>query len=475
MPIPLFKSLLAVSISISVLSIQSTQAVQAAEDPFAPYLASVPPIVQTISEVNSGSGAAAITTKKFTFASRGAVNTVYGILVQPQAAGVYPAMLVLHGGGGDAETVAGIAQLFAQRGYVALAVDLPGIAGTTNTPYTTGPWKSRALGEGPRFEVATGPQTSMLVDAEVAGLEGFNLLRSQANVKKDAMGITGYSWGGYSTTMLSGLLGDKVKAAYAVFGCGFYDKGSFWKTIIADLSAADRNTWLTYLDAGRRAPGMKAAYFLEGETNDTYFWPEAVTATLDAVPGVKNHAWGPNLNHHQMDAGATMQRLWFDYYLKGTGSPFAEVSVNKIEAQKDGSRKIGFDVKLPAGVTVDSARLYYSEVKTDWQSRVWIPIAAKVEAGSGPAGYGATLPAELSGKQYDYYALVTDARTVATASAMYNSAATTVSVGRTVGRGAPALAGDWDGNGKNPSRVSDIRGRLFRRTARALLTWAHGY
>lgn len=393
------------------------------EDPFTPFLASIPPITQTLSQVNSGAGSAAITTRKFIFSSRNAANTVYGILVYPQAAGTYPGILVLHGGGGDAETVAGVAASFAQRGYVALAIDLPGIAGTTNTPNTNGPWKSRPLGEAPRFDVSGGPQTSMLVDAEVAGLEGFNLLRSQTDVKPEAMGITGYSWGGYSTTLLTGLLGDKVKAAYAVFGCGFYDKGSFWKDMIAAMPAADRDVWLQYLDAGRRAPNIRAAYFLEGETNDTYFWPEAVGATLDAVIAPnKNHAWGPNLNHNQMAAGGTMQRLHFDYYLKGLGNAFATVEVKNIAAQPDGGKKIGFDVKLPSGVVVDSARLWYSEVKPDWQSRVWVPINAKSETGSA---YSAILPADIAAKQVNYYVLVTDTRTVATASSMYNSASTT--------------------------------------------------
>jgi dienelactone hydrolase len=444
--------------------------VLAVDDPFVPFLTSIPPITQTLSQVNSGSGPAAITTKKFTFSSRNTVNTVYGVLVYPQAAGTYPGILVLHGGGSNAEGVAGVAAGFAQRGYVALAIDLPGIAGTTNTPNTLGPWKSRPLGEAPRFDVSGGPQTSMLVDAEVAGLEAFNLLRSQTNVKAESMGITGYSWGGYSTTFLTGLLGDKVKAAYAVFGCGFYDKGSSWKALIAAMPAADRDVWLKYIDAGRRAPDIKAAYFLEGETNDTYFWPEAVGATLDAITAPnKNHTWGPNLNHNQMPAGPTMQRLHFDHYLKGLGSAFATVEVKTIAAQPDGGKKIGFEVKLPANVVVDSARLFYSEVKPDWQTRVWLSLVAIPEASNPEAGsvsnYSATLPAAEAAKQINYYAYVTDTRTAATASAMYNSASTT---GLTPAIGTsihPDRAGgfvlDAQGVMGFPGRAIDVRGAII--------------
>ncbi len=109
-----------------------------------------------------------------------------------------------------------------------MAIDIPGIAGTTNTPNSAGPWKSAAAGEGPRLNVTGGPQNSTLFDAGVAGIEAFNFLAAQTNVNNTKMAISGYSWGGYMTTMLSGILGSRVKAAYAIYGCGFYDLGTFW-------------------------------------------------------------------------------------------------------------------------------------------------------------------------------------------------------------------------------------------------------
>ena len=37
----------------------------------------------------------------------------------------------------------------------------------------------------------------------------------------------------------------------------------------------ERERWLRHLDAGRRAPNMKAAYFVAGATNDFFYWPRA--------------------------------------------------------------------------------------------------------------------------------------------------------------------------------------------------------
>lgn len=389
------------------------------EDPFSPYLNSVPRITQLISEVNSGSGISAITTRKFTFSSKGGKNTIYAIMAYPQQAGIYPAVMCLHGGGSNANALLNFVQRYAQLGYVTISIDLPGICDNNTTPYTTGPFKSKPFSEASRLDVSLGPTSSILVDAEVAGLEAFNYMRSLENVDAEKMGITGYSWGGYSTTMLSGLLGDKVKAAYSVFGSGFYDKGSKWKTSIELMPEADRNVWLTYLDAGRRASNMKAAYFIECETNDTYFWPEAVEATLKAVPGVTNHSYGPNRNHVQLPSGGTMQQLYFDYYLKGIGQPFVSVNISKTEVMLDSNHKLTISINAPTGITMDSVNLYYSETSTNWKLSVWKILLTQLQS---DGTYNVVIPAELVAKNIDYFIYAKDNRTVVTGSYIFNTA-----------------------------------------------------
>lgn len=207
------------------------QTAGAQTDPFVRYFNNIPSIIQTLSKTDSGSGSNVITVSKFIFSSRDKTNSVYAIMARPQQAGHYPAILFLHGGGSRAEDLYGRVMEYAKRGYVTMAIDQPGICNSGKAVNSEGPWKTRPQGEAPRFDMSGGPQTSTLADAEIAGLEAFNLLASQPGVDVNNIGITGFSWGGYSTTMLAGLLGKKVKAAYAVFGCGFYDQGSFWKDI----------------------------------------------------------------------------------------------------------------------------------------------------------------------------------------------------------------------------------------------------
>jgi dienelactone hydrolase len=388
------------------------------DDPYAQYLNSVPIVKQVLSEVNSGTGQDAITTRKFIFTSSKNANSVYAIMSFPQQQGVYPALLILHGGGSKAEDVFHLVEEYARRGYVTIAFDMPGICNAQNTPNSSGPWKSRPNGEGPRFDIATGLQNSTLVDAEVAGIEAFNFVSAQKNVDVKNIGITGFSWGGYSTTMLAGILGKKVKATYSVFGCGYYEKGSFWTKIIADLPETVRQSWLKYFDAGRRASNIKAPYFLEATSNDTYFWPEAVAGTLKNIHSTKNHVWDTNFNHKQMPAGPSMQQIYFDYYLKGIGQPFGTVNIAREHVLADSSKKLTIKVNMPEATTVSSVVLYYSEPAANWQTRVWIPLTATANSGDS---YEVTVPANLVKKGVNYYAYVTDNRTVAVASDMYNT------------------------------------------------------
>ncbi|MDR2040258.1 MAG: alpha/beta fold hydrolase [Bacteroidales bacterium] len=393
----------------------------AGKDPFAEYQNSIPAIKQVISEEMITEGSSEIVIRKFIFDSRNHTNEVYSIMAVPSGDGVYPAILFLHGGGSRAEDMYHLVREYAGRGYVTMAIDLPGLCGIDKTPYSRGPWKIKEKEKGmeeARIDVSEQVRGSTLVDAEVAGIEAINYLRTMPEVNISRIGITGFSWGGYSTTILAGLLGNKIKAAYSVYGCGYYEKGSFWIKWLDALSEKDRKTWLKYLDAGRRAKNMRAAYFIEAASNDTFFWPPAVEATLNAIRGSKNLVWRANLNHRQLAQGKLMQQLYLDYHLKGIGSPFAQVSVSKNEKQKNGNQKVTIQVNAPESIKINSVKLYYSGMPASgkWQEREWIEIKAQPVSGNI---YHVTIPEKAVKSQADYFVSAEDDRTVITSSKMY--------------------------------------------------------
>ena len=407
------------NISFNAASSQPTAFTIFGQDPLKLFLTNIPTVSQVISITDSGTGTAAISTKRFTFKSKNDINTIYAIMAYPKAAGVYPGILMYHGGGGTAEGLVSNLQTYAALGYVTMALDEPGIASIANSSsFSTGPWKSVVSGEGPKLNVVGGVQNSTLYDAIIGSIEAFNLLSSQPNVNVQKMAVTGSSWGGYLTTFTAGLLGSRVKAAYSTWGCGFYETGSFWSGSIAQMPSHYKSDWLTYLDAGRRANDITAPYFIDQATNDTYFWPEAVSATLNAITGTKNHVTMANLNHATLSSSAAMKQRYMNYYLKGVGSPFGTINITSSDMQLDGSLKINMNVSLPAGVSLSSVQLYYSVPTSTWQTRNWIELPATLVNGMN---YNVILPASLVNQGVNYYANMIDTRQFQTSSAMYKT------------------------------------------------------
>jgi len=353
-----FKFLIAILLIVSIIF---------AQDPLLPFVNSIPPVNEVIS-ITTEDG---LKLERFTFLSRDSINVVYGILVYPQnITDKLPGVLVFHGGGSRAEQVLGVAKNYARKGFVSLAIDLPHLC--NDCPNTTGPFTDLPGGEGPRLNVEGGPENSVLTDAMVAALEGFNYLAAHMKTDSDNMGITGSSWGGYTTTMMSGLLKDRVKAAYSVFGCGFWDKGSFWLPFLNDLSPENRNTWLTYFDAGRRAAHITANYFIDAPTNDVFFWPIAVQATLDTIPGYTNHVYGPNLHHTQ--TGVETRYYWMEHYLKNETVPGFARAMTYSALENDGGREVTFILDIPNSVSITESKLWYTLPNVPEPDRNWLSL-----------------------------------------------------------------------------------------------------
>ena len=367
-------------------------ALAVASDPLLPWLDGQPP--EILCEVtNSITPTPDVVLRQVVFRSRDN-SEIYAAIAAPKAPGKYPGILVLHGGAGSAEVEKAMA--WAGRGFVAVAPDLPGIAEPKKLTFTKGRFSSLKYGEG-RWTANPDASESVIFDAVLSAMKSLYLLRAQPNVDTANIGVVGSSWGGYMTTMVCGLAGDQVKAGMALYGCGFFDLGSqsgtapydpkLPKNSLSRLLPEERERWLQCLDAGRRAPGMKAAYFLAAASNDFFGWPRAAQATLDAIPGEKNHVMAPNSNHKLPVPGGTahasnaatnatdatftptafqplptptgqkghwigMEIPYFDYYLKGEGQPFPKVL---LEASSD-PMKARFRVKSPS--LVQKAEIY---------------------------------------------------------------------------------------------------------------------
>lgn len=394
-----------------------------ASDPFQQYLTGKPPnIVRIVGEETNGS----VQLKRVVFYSRTVPtkpkpqrSEVFALIARPSAPGRYPGLLILHGGRGAAEQAKAIA--WAARGYIVVAPDLPGIAEPASIPYSSGPWKGDYTG---RYISATPDVTaSPIFDGVLAAVQALYLLRAQPDVISDRVGVVGISWGGYAATMVCGLGGDAVRAAFSVYGSGFYDRGSGWQERLSKLSTAERAAWLKYLDAGRRTPGITANYFVAAATNDSYYWPPAVMATLEKIRSPKNHLFAANAVHSAPVPGGTrpptevspnwldMEVDYFAFHLKGEGQPFPSITVENSGPAGSKGTRLRFRVK--GVVPLKGAAVFYSATDQSWPQRTWISARA-VPLGGG--FYEAVIPAAAAARGADWFASASDTRPVTVSS-----------------------------------------------------------
>lgn len=369
------------------------------DDPFARYMDGKAPVITNVLSDSAG-------IKRVLFHSRdvqGIPTLIHAAVIRPEQPGNYPGLLVLHGGGGSAEIDKGIK--WAKQGYIVVTLDLPGIADGKKLKLSSGYWKELAYGSN-RF---TAVQKSTIFDAVLAALQGLYLLRHQPGVTK--IGVTGVSWGGYMTTMLSGLAPSLISASFSTYGSGFYDSGSTFLKDLDTMPATERKAWLQYLDAGRRAKNIASPFFIAAASNDNWFYPPAVQATLNSSDAPVNHFFAPNANHAAPVPGGNlskdrtgtmdMELAYFNYYLKGEGDPLPLISD---ETTNDNIVQFYVESKTP----VKTVTVHYS-TDSIWTKRKWIAAEA-YPIKDKPGWYEASLPAYAKARGSYWFASATDPR-----------------------------------------------------------------
>lgn len=151
-----------------------------------------------------------------------------------------PAVVLLHGGGGHAFLC--WIKMWNDRGYAAIAIDTTGYfptavnAGSTETcsnwsyglpasiaetGYTSAPNKDNMSSSAGRVD------NMWMYHAVGQAILAGNVLRGDARVDSDKIGITGVSWGGVITSLTIGYE-DRFAFAVPVYGSGYLDEAKSW-------------------------------------------------------------------------------------------------------------------------------------------------------------------------------------------------------------------------------------------------------
>jgi len=319
---------------------------------------------------------------------RGRPTRVFAYYARPeQGKGPFPAMVLVHGGGGKAFPQ--WAGMWADRGYAALAMDLGGV----------GPDGKRTDDAGPAQGDVTRFQPDELKDvwsyhAVAAVVRGVSLLAAMPEVDSDRIGITGISWGGYLTCIVAGL-DDRLKVAVPVYGCGFIHENSAWIPIFRKMPDAKRRAWIYNYEPSRYLAQCRMPVLFVNGTNDFAYPLDSYQKSYRLV-GNRTLCVTVKMPHgHQPGWKPREIGIFVDQHLRGGKS------LQRVESVKRRGSQV--KVKFSSEFPIEKAALHCTTDACIWPKRKWQTSKATLEGGTATAVLPETRPIV-------YFVTLTDSR-----------------------------------------------------------------
>jgi dienelactone hydrolase len=298
----------------------------------------------------------------------------YGV-PKGEAATRFPAMVLLHGGGGTA--FAEWVREWNRRGFAAIAVDTGGAIPQREPG--KGPWNVKPLRHewaGPKpwgdFDnVDLDPKDQWTYHAVATAVLAHSLLRSFPEVDPERTGLTGISWGGYLTSIV-GSLDARYQFAVPVYGCGFLGEDSAWLKQFEKLGPERARRWLSLWDPSVYLPRGKLPMLWVSGTNDFAYPLPQLQKSYRLPKGPRSLAIRVRMKHgHQ--PGAIVDEIF------STASAMLqnEKAMPKIKRQGRDARRVWAQYESPEPIT--QAELNYTRDSGKWQERKWETIAGTVD------------------------------------------------------------------------------------------------
>ena len=252
---------------------------------------------------------------------RGKPTRVFAYYASPKTLGKggddkVPGIVLVHGGGGAA--FKNWAELWAKRGYAAIAMDLAG-KGLGHKPMPDGgPDQGHAF----KFGTIDEPVENQWSYHAVANVvRAHSLLRSFPDVDAGRIALTGISWGGYLTCIVAGV-DDRFKMAMPVYGCGFLRENSVWKASeFGKMTPAQSDKWHRLWDPSRYIGSAKMPVMFLNGTNDFAYPMDSYAKTCALVQGEKNYSIQIRMRHGHIFTFPEFYGFVDQYLRDGTPMP----------------------------------------------------------------------------------------------------------------------------------------------------------
>ncbi len=323
---------------------------------------------------------------------QGNTTRVMAFYSQPKGEGPFPGIVLVHGGGGTAFSF--WTQLWAKRGYAAIAMDLAGkeVLDDENTEQRIhntrrlqdgGPDQG-ALEKFHDFDPEKGEFRDLWTWQSIAAImKAHSLLVSLPCVDAKRTAATGISWGGYLTTMLAGI-DDRFQVIVPVYGCGNIFEGG-WKYSGESSHLKNRLRWIEYCDPNSYVGKANCRMlFLDG-TDDVCYPLDINRSSWEMVPNADVRLQVNMCHSHTCGWNPKEIGVYIDSVLKN-GIPLpclGNITIKQTEKGLEVSAPVKYSAKPVSArlvYTIDPGG--YDDNSHKWKNRQWNYIPAVIVHGT---------------------------------------------------------------------------------------------
>ena len=302
-----------------------------------------------------------------------------------------PGMVLVHGGGGTAFDQ--WVRMWNERGYAAISMDWTG-----TIPVGEFPNRKKTDSHGPepygvdQIDLPQNEQWNYYAIANVILANSF--LRALPDVDPERIGVTGISWGGYLTCIVSGV-DTRFAFAAPVYGNGYIHEDSFMSDAIKALGPDRAGRWAEWWDPSVYLAKAKCPVLWVNGTNDFAFFMNSHQRSTHLIQGKSTRVIRVRMDHSHEAGWEPKETFAFADAILKKEMPLTEV-------KKMGRSGDAAWVTFKAIEPVTKAELNYTRSNDPaWTKREWIIAPAQIDIGKSRAF--AAVPRDATAYYFNIY------------------------------------------------------------------------
>ncbi|HPF52511.1 MAG TPA: dienelactone hydrolase family protein, partial [Draconibacterium sp.] len=286
----------------------------------------------------------------------------------------FPGVVLISGG--DQDAMSEWVERWAYEGYAAITCDF----GNNMRLPAGGPTSSMEL---IYDSISKGPQAVRAYRTAAISVLAHSLLLSFPEVEKGKTAVTGISWGGFQTCIVSGI-DNRFKAAAPVYGCAFHDEIIFKKYLDERMTPEGKALWMSKIDPKNYLIFSQCPTLFINGNKDGCFDIIPFDKTTKLIPEKNRHIRiTPNMGHDHPAGWQPGEIAAFFNSIFNGGIPLPKITGFKKQAEI-----ITFNYE--SALSLKSANFWYSNDTIHINAeRLWKSITAKISDGKIECSYPA--------------------------------------------------------------------------------------